>query len=329
MSKARLIATLSVIALASVVLSGCSGSDAIVARVGNRAISSALLNHWTAVDAAAKGRTAHRAASRQRALELLIASRWLTGEAAQLGVTVSASQAHKQLQLLIYDQIYHSPYDGLPHDPQVRAYLTSSKVARADREWLMKLALLAAQIERQRRSQASQEVTRRQIADFYARHQRRFWEPERRDIEIFESFTRGPALKAKREVEAGKSFLSVAKRMSRITYNPEAPDGLMLGFARGDEEKPFEAVIFSAKPHVLIGPVEYAYFYVFKVLRIKPAHERPLADVEAKIRQTLASQRASGELLARYVRKWTARTSCRRGYRAPICGRGAASVRSA
>jgi hypothetical protein len=315
----RLTATVSALVLAGTAIGGCGGSGAIVARIGDDTISSALLDHWAAVDAAVEGKPEHRGASRQRALEFLLASYWLIGEAAETDVKVSRSQAHKKLQLFIYDQTYSTPYEELPHDPRLRAYLTSSKVPQADRVWLMELALLETQIERRRLSQASREVTRRQIADFYARHLRRFWEPERRDIEIFESFTRGPALKAKREVEAGKSFLSVAKRLSKITYDPEAPDGLMLGFARGDEEKPFEAVIFSAKPHVLIGPVEYAYFYVFRVLRVNPAHERPLEDVYGNIRQALARQHASGELLTHYVRKWTARTTCLGAYWAAGC----------
>jgi hypothetical protein len=297
---------------------GCGGaSEQGVARVGRSPISKRTLGHWTSVSAAVDpALAASKTSARRRALDFLIASRWLTGEASEAGVRVSSVESRKQLELLRYDQLEGLTYEPLPKDAQLRSLLTSSRVALADRLWLMRLSILAARIERLRLSQAQREVTREQIARFYGRHRRSFVQRAWRELEIIGNFHKAVVVRAKREVEAGASFLSVARRVS---VDSEAPKGLQ-SLARGDEEPPFEKVVFGARPGVLVGPVEYGFFYIFTVPRSRPERQLTLAESENRIRRRLAEERASGDLLSAFERKWMTRTSCQPTFVVSRCG---------
>jgi hypothetical protein len=299
-------------------VAGCGGSGVVVAWVGGSPISAGLLGHWESIDReVAGGASGGRAGSLGRVLGFLIFSRWLVGEARARHVVVSDGQAKGQLEVLDFDLRERMAYEALPLDPQLRGYLVGSWVGASDRLWLMKLAILAVRLEERRVARALGEITEGEIVGFYERNQRRFWEPERRDLEVIGNQSLDVVRKAKREIREGKDFLSIARRVST---DQEAPGGLEHPLARGEEEKPYDRVVFSAKPHTLVGPVEQTFYYIFEVIGVTPAHEQPLAQAEPAIKQRLAQQRASTRLTAEFQAAWAAKTICRTGYRLPLCG---------
>lgn len=298
--------------LVAVATSGCGGSSEVVARVGGETLSMAELNHWMSVGAAVRGESAGATAPLKRqVLSFLISSRWLMGEARELGVRVSEGEATKQLELLRFDQVEDRPYQGLPHYSKLRQLLLSKAVGPADRLWLMKLSMLAAHLEARSLSQAAREVPRAQIARYYDEHKPRYFQPEWRDLEILTSSDKALVIKAKREIESGTPFLDVARRMP--APDPEAPGGLQ-HLVAGTEEREFEEVIFAAKPHVLVGPAKLAVYYLFEVLDGRPAHQQTLTQAEGKIRRQLAPRQALAKLLPSFEAKWIARTDCRPAY---------------
>ena len=252
----------------------------------------------------------------RRILGFLISSKWLTAEARGLGLSVSEREAGKQLELLLYVQRTHTEYyDTLPREPTLRRLLLSPKVRSPDRLWLMTQGMLATRVEQARLSQAQREVSHTEVKRFYDSHPRQFVMPDESDMEILGNYKRAVVVKARREIESGTPFLTVARRVS---IDPEAPNGLQ-HLVRGREEPPFERVVFAAAPHVLVGPVNYGFYYLFRVLKAIPAHRKPLAQVEAAIGRKLASRRASTKLLAAFERRWVARTNCRPAYVVPKC----------
>jgi hypothetical protein len=310
----RGVLTLAAIALAAVVC-GCGSSDAVVARLRGDALYKTQLDHWVSVGAAVGGRSPR---SSDRVLSFLIAVKWLLGEARELGLTVPQQDASKQLEILMFDQRTGAPLSGLhglPREPEARRLLLSPKVKRADRLWLMQLGLLGTRIEQERVTQAEREISHAQIASFYRSNSRLFHVLAQREIEILGNYKQDVVARAKREIEAGAQFLTLAHRVSMV---PEAPEGLQ-HVIRGQEEPAFDKTIFAATPHVLLGPVKEGYYYIFKVLKATPAHRRALPEVEGAIRRRLASSRASTKLLAAFEAKWIARTSCRRGYIVSRC----------
>ncbi len=176
--------------------------------------------------------------------------------------------------------------------------------------------MILARLEERRLSEAQHEVTPRQIDDYYAQHKKEFWRPERRDLEVIGNSQLSIVAKAKREIETGGNFLRIARRVST---DQEAPGGLEHPLARDEEEPDYDRVVFSAKPHKLVGPVKQSFYYIFEVIAIRPAHVEPLTQASAAIERQLAWRRASSLLKARFEQAWIARTACQRGYVSSRC----------
>lgn len=308
-----------------IVLSGCGSSEQIVAEVAGAPIAATSLRHWESVDAKVyQGTGAARIASIGRALNFLILSTWLEGEARDRHLEVAPAQASEQLGVLAWDEREHLRYERLPRDTQLKGYLNNPRVSPSDRLWLMRLTMIVGRLEQQWLARALREVTPAQIARFYRYHKKQFWRPERRDLEVIGNSNLGVVVKAKREIEAGVDFLQIAKRVST---DQEAPGGLEHPLARGEEEPDYDRVVFAAPPHKLIGPVEQAFYYIFEVIRIRPAHEESLALAAATIKRRLANQRAQSVLRAQFEQTWRVRTTCHLGHVSARCrGTGAKRV---
>ncbi len=303
----RYISGCGAVLFAVVGLSACGGggSGDVVARVAGYPITKAALAHWMSVRFAGNDRT------KPGVLGFLISSQWTIGEAAELGVKVTDGEAQKQLERFKYVQLYRLGYERFPKEAELQRLLASRGETFSDQLWLMKLNMLATRIEQKHFSEIRRQITHAQIAGYYGENRQRFFLPEGRDVEVIMTYNEAVAKKAKREVQSGKSFLSVVKRVS---VYPDDPGGL----PRWPKEKAFHKHVFAAKPHVLTGPVNQALdYYVFEVTKITPAGRRTLAQSEASIGQRLAvrrQQQVSTKLLEASEQKWTARTSCRPGY---------------
>jgi parvulin-like peptidyl-prolyl isomerase len=294
---------------------GCGSSNVVVARVGTSVISGVELNHWMSVGGMRLGQAAEGGADRRdRVLGLLIFSRWVIGQANELGVRVSPGEANQQLRLRRFSELEGRPYDKLSRDSRLTGLLSDRRLPEADQLWLMKLGILAWRLERIRVSQARSEVTGSQIATYYREHKSHLLVPETRDLESVMTKRAAGARRAKREIESGKSFLDVARRLN---VSPEG--GLHVGLVRGAGEPNFEQVVFNARPHVLLGPIEQQLFYVFEVLKITPAHEQTLAEAHEAIRRLLGTRQALRRLTGKIDAIWSARTTCLPAARVRAC----------
>jgi hypothetical protein len=282
----------------------------VVATVAGSAISQADVEHWATAIEPSTGVTP--ALKGERALNFLIFARWLTAEARELGVTVTRSEVKHQTTELIEGQAEGETYPHMPRDAQLRELLLVSSLRRADREWLIELALIDPRVERARLVRARQEVPHDQILRYYAEHMRRFYLPDQRQVEIIGG-TPADVAQAKREIEGGKPFLEVARRLSR---DPEAPGGLWR-LLRGHDEPQVEDPVFAAKLHVLVGPKQYSQTYIFEVLEAIPAHQQSLAEAEDSIRRRLV--RPAAQVAAAAEQKWRTGTKCDMGYVVSRC----------
>lgn len=304
-----------VLVVGACLVGGCGGSGGVIAEVGGRALSGSELDHWVSVAAVADGGAVGRAALRGQALDLLILSRWLAGEAREQGVSVSRAQVASELDVLRFDERDHSSYEGLPREPVLRRLLLSARVATPDRLWLMRITLLSTKVEQVRHARAMQAVSVGQVVRFYREHKREFVRPARREMEFLGSYSRHAVVRAKREIEGGKPFLKVA---SRVNVAGEAPGGLW-NLVRGTDEAEVEDPVFAAKPHVLRGPFEHVLYFIFRVLKAVPAHQLTLAEVESTIRDRLARGVQTSRLTAAFEAKWVAKTTCQPNYTTPMC----------
>jgi len=165
-------------------------------------------------------------------------------------------------------------------------------------------------------------VTDAQIAAFYNKNKARFAQPERRDLRIVLTKDKAKAEKAKKAIESGQSFKSVAKKYS-IDQASKAQGGKLPAVAKGQQEKALDTAIFAADKGKLVGPVKTQFgYYVFEVTKINKATQQTLDQAKATIKQTLASQNQQKSLdsfVKSFRKRWKAKTECRDAYRTQDC----------
>ncbi|THD79806.1 MAG: peptidyl-prolyl cis-trans isomerase [Phenylobacterium sp.] len=272
-----------------------------------------MIEHWAFVGAAGGGPKAPVALRRQ-ALGLVIWWDWIVEEATKVGVKVSASEVHKQYEIFTFEHIEGVSLHRFKNESKLSELVFSSRTKYADRQYLVRMELLAAALERWRTAQARKGVSHAQVVAYYERNRESFVRPERRDIEAVMNLSKGKLEQARRELESGARFSTVAER-----FNVSVEGGLKLGITRGHGKKRFERDFFAAPAHVFVGPVKEILSYIFKVLKIWPRRQETLAQSEARIKEHLASEAASTTLLRTFEQEWVAKTSCRQGYIVPRC----------
>jgi foldase protein PrsA len=253
-------------------------------------------------------------ALQQQVLGFLISSEWVIGEASTLGVKLTDAEVKKQF-LKIKNQQF-------PKAAEFEKFLATSGQTVSDLLLRIKaVSLLPQKIEAQIVKKKGK-VTEAQITSYYNTNKSRFGTPEKRSVQIILTKTEAAAKSAKKEVESGKSFASVAKKVS-IDPTSKAKGGLLPEVIKGQEEKSLDAAIFSTAKNVLSGPIKTPFgFYVFEVKGITAGQQQPLSKVKASIKQQLTAtqqQTALTTFVKAFKKKWTAKTECRAGYIVPDC----------
>jgi PPIC-type PPIASE domain len=294
---------------------GDTGQDSSIVRVAGGGITQATLNHWLTVLTGA-GTTEpmdpRSQSLRRPVLSFLISAQWILDEAARQHLTATAIEADARLELLGYGEPETFNYNGLPGQAELPALFKSAR-SDADRVWLMKLAILAAKLEQRFVAAAEQQITPDAIAGYYATHHPQFTRPETRDVEWIVTYSKSLLAKSVGEIRAGKSFVSVAERVSQ-----DKP--VMYGMKRDNVERELAKHVFAAKPHVIVGPFrQSANHYVFEVTRITPARPQPFVASAAAIRRELAEKLVSAELPKMLEREWRPSTHCRQRYVVSSC----------
>ena len=357
----RYISALGAVFFALVGLSACGGGipgNAVV-KVGGNSITKTTFDHWISVAASssatttttpskpvvpeppaytaciahleataakpAKGQAKPTAAElkseceqqykslQQEVLGFLISSEWVLGEGSSLGVNVSDKEVKKQFETIKNEQF--------PKPEDFEKFLATSGQTVSDLLLRVKLNLLSSKIQ-QHVVKSKSTVTEAQIEKYYNENKSRFGTPEKRNLRIILTKTEAQASAAKKEVESGKSFASVAKRVS-IDPTSKANGGLLSGVTKGQEEKALDTAIFSAKTNVLGGPVKTPFgYYVYEVVSSTPGTQEPLSKVKTAIKEQLVStgeQSALSKFVKGFKKKWMEKTECRSGYAVPDC----------
>src|ERR1700684_2140337 len=249
----------------------------------------------------------------QEVLGFLISSNWVLGEASSLGVKISDKEVKKNFEK-IKDQQF-------PKAAEFEKFLKTSGQTVSDLLLRVKLNLLSSKIQ-QKVVKEKSKVTHAQIEKYFKENPKRFEVAEKRNLLIILTKTEAQAKKAKQEIESGKSFESVAKRVS-IDPTSKANGGKLTGVIKGQEEKALDTAIFAAKKNVLSGPVKKPFgYYIYEVKWITPGSQQTLKQAEASIKSQLTAtqqQKALSTFVKDFKTKWTAKTECRSGYSVADC----------
>jgi foldase protein PrsA len=353
----RITAALGAVLFALVGFAACGGipGDAVVS-VDGKSITKNTFNHWISVAAAssattpgskptipdppkytqcivrakaaakpAKGQTPPTEAAlksqcvqqyktlQQEVLGFLISSTWVLGEASSLGVKVTDKEVKKQFEKIKSQQF--------PKAAEFEKFLKTSGQTVSDLLLRVKLNLLSSKIQ-QKIVKEKSKVSHAEIEKYYKNNPKRFGVAEKRNLLIILTKTEDQAKKAKQEIESGKSFESVAKRVS-IDPTSKSNGGKLPGVVKGQEEKSLDTAVFSAKKGVLTGPVKTPFgYYIFEVQTITAGSQQTLKQAEGSIKSQLTAtkqQSALSKFVKEFKKKWQAKTDCRAGYMVADC----------
>jgi foldase protein PrsA len=249
----------------------------------------------------------------QEVLGFLISSQWVLSEANSLGVKVTDAQVKKQFTTIKTQQF--------PKAAEFEKFLQTSGQTISDLLLRVKLNMLSTRIQSKILKKSST-VTQAEASKYYNENKSHYGAPEKRSVNLILVKSEGAAKSAKKEIESGKSFSSVAKRVS-VDPTSKASGGALSAIVKGQEEPGLDAAIFNAKSGVLSGPVHTSFgYYVLQVTAITPGSQQSLAQAQASIKSQLAAthqQKVLSTFVKNFKDKWKSKTDCRGGYVVANC----------
>jgi foldase protein PrsA len=358
----RRIAALGAVLFAAVgALAGCGGisGDAVV-QVNGQPITKATLDHWLSVAASAsaaatpgqakpaapeppsyaaciahlkavepkpaKGQKPKTEATlktqceeqytalKRQVLGFLIGVDWVLGQAEEQGISVTDKEVEQRFNQLKKQQF--------PKESEFQKFLASTGQTVPDLLLRVKYSMLTTKIQERIAKEAKKNVSQAAIAKYYHEHPSQYGQPERRDLRIVLTKTEAEAKQAKKEVESGKSFASVAKSKS---IDPTSKDngGELKSVVKGEEQKALSEAVFAAKQGVLGGPIKTPFgYYLYEVRAIHAATQQSLDQVKETVKAQLAATRQQAALtkfVKEFRKRWEGRTECRAGYMVQDC----------
>jgi foldase protein PrsA len=255
-------------------------------------------------------------ALRDQVLEFLIRGNWIEQETAKQNVKVSNKEVQSQIDAAVKQ--------AFPNPKQFQQFLVRSGLTQADVFYQQRNQLLQQKLT-EKVTKASSKVSNAQIQAYYNKNKSKFATPERRDIRIVLTKQRSRAQQAKRALQSGQSWKSVAKKYS-IDQASKTQGGLLSGVAKGQQEKALDTAIFTAPKGKLTGPVKTQFgYYVLEVTKITPAKQQSLEQSKASIQQILQSdgqRKALDKFGKDYRKRWRDQTTCRKGFTTADCKNG-------
>jgi parvulin-like peptidyl-prolyl isomerase len=246
-------------------------------------------------------------------LGFLIRSTWLDQEATKQGVKVSDAELNKSIDAIKKQQFTQKG--------SYEKFLQNAGLTNEDVLFQQRIQELQNKITA-KVTKGKDNVTDAQIAAYYNKNKSRFASPERRDLRIVLTKDKAKAEQAKKALQSGESWKSVAKKYS-VDQASKNQGGKLSGVAKGQQEKALDDAVFAARKDKLVGPVKTQFgWYVFDVSNITKAKQQSLDDSKASIKQILSSQGQQSALKKfgdDYRKRYKAETDCRKGYQVDDC----------
>jgi len=249
-------------------------------------------------------------------MQFLIQSEWVQQEANARDVKVSEAQIRRSFE----DQ----KKQAFPNDKAYKKFLASSGMTEQDILFRVKLDQLQQKLT-QKVTEDEGKVTDADVNAYYEKNKKRFAQPQRRDLNVVLTKTKAKAEQAKKAVDDGQSFKSVARKYS-IDQASKSQGGKLPDVAKGQQEKALDKAVFAAKKGKIEGPVKTQFgYYIFEVTKVTAASQQSLGQAKETIRNLLKSQRqqkALDEFIKNFREDYKDKTVCAEDYRIPECKNG-------
>jgi parvulin-like peptidyl-prolyl isomerase len=250
-------------------------------------------------------------ALRDAAMSDVLLSRWVRGEAADRGISVSDTEITNRL-----DQIKKQQFGG---DKQFQQFLKQAHFTEQDARDRVELMLLSDQIQSEVLP-STPNVSDSDIENFYEANISQFRQPETRDVRQIVNKDPAQVEQAKALLEKDDSTASWKTVASKYSTDKTTQDngGLRAAVAEGQSDPALEKEIFDAPEGELVGPFTVGpSTYLIEVTKVNPETTTPLSDASKQIEQQLGQgiqQQTAQEFQQDFIDKWTSRTFCAKDY---------------
>jgi foldase protein PrsA len=252
-------------------------------------------------------------ALRDSVMSFLVSAAWIQGEAHDRGVKYTDAQAKKEFDTQ-RDQSF-------PQEKDYVSFLKNSGYVQEDLLYRIRVQQLSQKL-RDSVIKGKDKVTDAQVADYYNKNKSRYATPERRDLRIVLTKSSAKAEEAKKALQSGQDWKTVAAKYS-IDQSSKANGGVLPAVARGQQEKSLDDAVFTATKGALQGPVKTQFgYYVFQVTKVTPASQQTLDQAKQNIKSLLVTegqQKALDAFIKDFRTKWKDRTDCRSGFKTADC----------
>jgi foldase protein PrsA len=250
---------------------------------------------------------------KREVMQFLIQAEWVTQEADKRNITVSDKAVRKSFD----DQ----KKQAFPTDKAYQQFLKTSGMTEADILFRVKLSQLQEKLT-QKVTEDAKKVSTADVQEYYDKNQKRFAQPERRDLLVVLTKTEDKAKQARQALDSGQSWKQVVKQYS-IDEASKAQGGKLAAVAKGQQDKALEDAVFAASKGELEGPVKTQFgWYVFEVEKITPAAQQSLEQSRDTIKNLLRSQRQQKALdafIKDFREQYKDDTNCSDDYRVAEC----------
>lgn len=257
----------------------------------------------------------------QRTVTGLLADRVTIAEAEKRGISAPAKPVDEQTQNLVGSLGGASTVQDIPASVGV----TLDQIRERARVNVLERLLYGYIAEH------DGQVTDAERRKFYAEHPERFDQSERRDLLVIEVSTRKEAEAARRELEAGTPFATVAGERS-IHQRSKADGGKLDFVAQAGIGRYLGKRPFNASAGELVGPFRGkqsdgstgSSYYLVQVQKVYPRGPKPFEKLRDALTDLLSydkAQKAIGVWQARTRDEWRPKIECHGGYVvADLCG---------
>jgi foldase protein PrsA len=250
---------------------------------------------------------------KSQVMRFLIQAEWVTQEAEKRDVEVKPAELKKTLE----DQ----KKQAFPTEKAYKTYLKTSGMTEDDILFRVKLNELQTKLT-QDVTEDAKKVSDADVEEYYEKNQKRFAQPERRDLLIVLTKTEAKADAAKQALDSGQPWKQVVKQYS-IDETTKAQGGKLAAVAKGQQDKALEDAVFAASKGEVEGPVKTQFgWYVFEVEKITPASQQSLEQSRDTIKNLLRSQRQQKTLdafIKDFREEYKDETNCSDDYRVAEC----------
>jgi parvulin-like peptidyl-prolyl isomerase len=254
---------------------------------------------------------------KQGAMNDLLDSVWIQGEAADLGITAGVSEVSSLLKQTIAQNFRTKA--------EFEKFRKQSHFSQKDIRDRIRLQILSNKIQ-QKVLKDLPPVTASQVVEYYDAAKSQFEQPATRDVRLVLNKDKATVDKAKAELEQDSSDASWKKVAAEFSTdaNSKTNGGLRPSLTNGLLEQPLNDEVFSAPKGQIEGPVKTPLgYYVFEVEKVTPGRTLPLdKSTSTQIRSQLtqqAQQNAFGQFVDDFGGKWRARTFCASDYLIDRC----------